>query len=65
MDGFDVLGTVRDNVALNTIPVIAISSTNDQGSVELALVPGAGTFIANEFGAAELEKRMAEVINER
>ena len=52
---------MRDNVALNTIPVIAISSTNDQGRVERALVPGAGTLVANEFGAAKLEKRIGEV----
>ncbi len=64
MDGYEVLEALRGDAALKNVPVIAISSTDDEESINRALKLGARSFIAKEFGAAELQEHIDQVLGQ-
>ncbi|HEY1291776.1 MAG TPA: ATP-binding protein [Chloroflexota bacterium] len=63
LDGFEVLGALRDNPATRHVPVIMLSArAGEEASVE-GLVAGANDYVVKPFSAAELRARVRTQID--
>jgi two-component system KDP operon response regulator KdpE len=63
MTGFDVIACVRD--AGLTVPIVVLSSRNDEGGKVRALDLGADDYVTKPFGLDELLARMRAAVRHR
>jgi CheY-like chemotaxis protein len=56
MDGFQVLEQIKRDRALCRIPVIILSTSQDQEDIDKSYMEGANTFVTKPVGVDELER---------
>lgn len=64
MDGFDVLKAIKDSIHLNTIPVIIMSNSGQEGDPERASELGASDFIVKSNSSLDqIVERVKKVVS--
>lgn len=64
MNGFEVARAVRNNPAINTIPIIMLSVKTNQEDVEAGYRAGANEYISKPFSLEELVKKVKKHLGE-
>jgi CheY-like chemotaxis protein len=62
MDGFDVCRTIKNDAKGKAIPILMVTSMDQQKDVEKALANGADGYIAKPLNHVNFKKKIAEVL---
>jgi len=61
MNGFELMGKIRAQAALQGLPMVAVSSEQDRVEIARAMACGAGAFVAKPFTATAISEALATV----
>lgn len=65
MDGHAVLGAIKDDAALRSVPVIIISSVDEMDSIVKAIQLGADDYLPKDFNPVLLEARVSSSLEKK
>jgi two-component system chemotaxis response regulator CheY len=63
MTGIDLLGKLKGNDKLKTVPFLMVTAEAEQGNVVIAVKAGVSNFIVKPFSAQVLKEKIDKIFN--
>jgi two-component system chemotaxis response regulator CheY len=63
MTGIDLLGKIKGNDKLKTVPFLMVTAEAEQGNVVIAVKAGVSNFIVKPFSAQVLKEKIDKIFN--
>jgi len=63
MTGIDLLGKIKANDKLKTVPFLMVTAEAEQGNVVIAVKAGVSNFIVKPFSAQVLKEKIDKIFN--